>query len=108
MSSANPSRNSTNRVLPMKRNVASMPRLNASTAEESRSNSREGPREDEQYLTFAGYAKNTKPLKARLQRKQRRGRDAENREVLRKRKFVAEFGETAFHDYYLTHQRLLA
>jgi hypothetical protein len=23
------------------------------------------------------------------------------------RKFVAEFGEAAFHDYYLTHQRLL-
>ncbi|KAJ7718978.1 hypothetical protein B0H14DRAFT_2643135 [Mycena olivaceomarginata] len=49
-----------------------------------------------------------KPLKARLQRKQRRGRDAENREVLRKRKFVAEFGQDAFHDYYLPHLRLLA
>ncbi|KAJ7885833.1 hypothetical protein B0H13DRAFT_1889456 [Mycena leptocephala] len=49
-----------------------------------------------------------KPLKRRLERKQRRSRDAEYQEVLRKRKFVAEFGETAFHKYYIAHQRLLA
>ncbi|KAJ7802454.1 hypothetical protein B0H13DRAFT_1931887 [Mycena leptocephala] len=48
-----------------------------------------------------------KPLKRRLERRQRQSRDAEYREVLCKRKFVAEFGETAFHEYYLTHQRLL-
>ncbi|KAJ6543237.1 hypothetical protein DFH09DRAFT_1088933 [Mycena vulgaris] len=50
----------------------------------------------------------TKPLEALLERKQRRGRDADNREVLCKRTFVAEFGEDAFFDYYLVHQRLLA
>ncbi|KAJ7934574.1 hypothetical protein B0H13DRAFT_2305674 [Mycena leptocephala] len=56
---------------------------------------------------------NTKPLKARLQRKQLEAEMPKSRDVdatsyrLRKRKFVAEFGETAFHDYYLTHQRLL-
>ncbi|KAJ6592983.1 hypothetical protein B0H19DRAFT_1245782 [Mycena capillaripes] len=48
-----------------------------------------------------------KPLKRRRERKQRRSRDAEYREVRRKRKFIAEFGESAFHDYYLAHQRLL-
>ncbi|KAJ7934750.1 hypothetical protein B0H13DRAFT_2305524 [Mycena leptocephala] len=98
MSSANPSEKLDKPALPMKRNVASMPRLNASTAEATREKARE---------RMSRLRENTKPLKARLQRKQRRGRDAENREVLRKRKFVAEFGETAFHDYYLTHQRLL-
>ncbi|KAJ7132019.1 hypothetical protein C8R44DRAFT_730773 [Mycena epipterygia] len=50
----------------------------------------------------------TKPLKKRLQRKQRRGRDADNREVLRKRKFITEFGEDTFYDYYLPHLRELS
>ncbi|KAJ7672888.1 hypothetical protein B0H14DRAFT_2657018 [Mycena olivaceomarginata] len=44
-----------------------------------------------------------KPLKRRLERQQRQSRDADYREA----KFLAEFGVSAFYDYYFAHQRLL-
>ncbi|KAJ7144072.1 hypothetical protein C8R44DRAFT_865069 [Mycena epipterygia] len=61
------------------------------------------------YINWLGeLRKSTKRLKKRLQRKQHRGRDADNREVLHKRKFIAKFGEDTFYDYYLPHLRELS
>ncbi|KAJ7441336.1 hypothetical protein B0H11DRAFT_2252226 [Mycena galericulata] len=37
---------------------------------------------------------------------QRRALDADNREVDRKRKFIAKFGEDAFHEYYMPQHKI--